>query len=66
MRQSKALKSTLIHVIDRIRKSGKITYADEWYFMRAMMTETRLSHEEQAQVRDVIDRLQMGLLHVAD
>lgn len=66
MHQSKAFKSTLMHVIDRIRKSGKITHADEWHFMRAMVTETTLSHEEQTQIRDVIDRLQMGLLRVVD
>ena len=58
--------STIAQVIDRIAHSGKITRIDEHYFLRAMVDDTPLSHEEQNQVRSLFDRLQMGLLQVVD
>lgn len=57
---------TIGQVIERIYRSGKITRHDEWHFLRAMVAEEPLSREEQTQVRDVFDRLQMGLLQVVD
>lgn len=56
----------IAHVVDRIYRSGRITRADEHHFLRAMIAEDPLSPEEQQQVRDVFDRLQMGLLRVVD
>ncbi|MBW4695040.1 MAG: hypothetical protein KME27_25090 [Lyngbya sp. HA4199-MV5] len=57
---------TIAQVIERIVHSGRITRVDEAYFMRAMVANTPLSHEEQNQVRNVFDRLRMGLLQVVD
>lgn len=57
---------TIAQVIDRIVRSGRITRVDEAYFLRAMVADTPLSREEQNQVRNVFDRLRMGLLHVVD
>ncbi|MBD2019508.1 hypothetical protein H6F43_04825 [Leptolyngbya sp. FACHB-36] len=58
--------STIAHVINRVYQSGKITRADEHHFLLAMIAEDPLSTEEQSQVRDLIDRLKMGLLRVVD
>lgn len=57
---------TIVQVIDRIVRSGRITRLDENYFFQAMVADTPLSHEEQSQVRNVFDRLRMGLLQVVD
>ncbi|XGW00486.1 MAG: hypothetical protein ACAF41_16315 [Leptolyngbya sp. BL-A-14] len=57
---------TIAQVIDRIVRSGRITRVDEAYFLHAMVADTPLSHEEQSQVRNVFDRLRMGLLQVVD
>ncbi len=57
---------TIVQVIDRIVRSGRITRLDENYFFQAMVTDTPLSHEEQSQVRNVFDRLRMGLLQVVE
>ncbi|MBW4579984.1 MAG: hypothetical protein KME42_10485 [Tildeniella nuda ZEHNDER 1965/U140] len=57
---------TIAQVIDRIVRSGRITRVDENYFLHAMVAGTPLSHEEQSQVRNLFDRLQMGLLQVVD
>ena len=64
--QITATSSPIVHVIDRILRSGKITRADEFYFFKAMVAEQPLNSEEQAQVRHVLARLQMGLLQVVD
>jgi hypothetical protein len=61
-----AAPSTIAQVIDRIVRSGRITRLDENYFFHAMVSDTPLSHEEQSQVRNVFDRLRMGLLQVVD
>lgn len=58
--------SPIAQVIDRIYRSGRITRADEHHFLRAMIAENPLSQAEQQQVRDVFNRLQMGLLRVVD
>lgn len=57
---------TVSQVVKRILNSGKITRADEKFFMRALAAEEPLSREEMKQVSDVIDRFQMGLLKLAD
>ena len=55
---------TVHQVVSRILNSGKITYADERFFMKAMVAEEPLTHEELQQVNNVFNRLQMGLLKV--
>lgn len=55
---------TLRQVVKRILQSGKITHADEKFFLRAMVAEEPLTTEEIEQVSTVLDRLQMGLLKV--
>lgn len=57
---------TIAQVIDRVIRSGRITRVDEHCFFHAMVAETPLSQEEQSQVRNVFDRLNMGLLQVVD
>ncbi len=66
MQKSRQTRLTLAQVVDRIYRSGRITRVDERYFLQAMVADELLSHEEQAQVRNVFDRLQMGLLQVVD
>lgn len=57
---------TIAQVVKRILNSGKITWADEKFFLRAMVAEEPLTTEEMQQVSDVLNRLQMGLLKVVD
>ncbi len=57
---------TIAQVIDRIMRSGRITRLDENYFFRAMLAEAPLTPAEQNQVRNVFDRLNMGLLRVVE
>ena len=57
---------TIAQVIDRIMRSGRITRLDENYFFRAMLAEAPLTQVEQNQVRNVFDRLSMGLLRVVE
>jgi hypothetical protein len=55
---------TVRQVVKRILSSGKITHADEKFFMKAMVAEEPLTRDEMKQVSDVLDRLRMGLLKV--
>lgn len=55
---------TIRQVVKRILHSGRITRADEKFFLRAMVAEDPLTTEEMAQISTVLDRLQMGLLKV--
>ncbi|UBF25526.1 hypothetical protein K9N68_28760 [Kovacikia minuta CCNUW1] len=57
---------TIGQIINRIRSTGKITRADEKFFLRALVTETSLSDREMDMVSDVLNRMQMGLIRVAD
>jgi hypothetical protein len=57
---------TIAQVIDRVVRSGRITRVDENYFLHAMVSDVPLSHDEQSQVRNVFERLRMGLLQVVD
>jgi hypothetical protein len=65
-RQRYSSQSTIAQVIDRIVCSGRITRVDENYFLHAMASDVPLSHDEQNQVRNVFERLRMGLLQVVD
>ncbi|NJO39722.1 MAG: hypothetical protein HC769_05365 [Cyanobacteria bacterium CRU_2_1] len=53
-------------IVNRILASGKITAADRAWFMKAAIDETILNQHELTQVRQVSDRLRMGLLKVVD
>jgi hypothetical protein len=55
---------TVRQVVKRILSSGKITRADEKFFMKAMVADEPLTQDEMKQVNDVLDRLQMGLVKV--
>jgi hypothetical protein len=53
-------------IIHRILASGQITAADRAWFHRATLSDTTLNQQQLIQVRQVFDRLQMGLLKVVD
>jgi len=55
---------TIRQVIKRILNTGRITHADEKFFLKAMVAEEPLTNEEMEQVSHILDRLQMGLLKV--
>lgn len=57
---------TISPVVQRILSSGKITRADERFFMWVMAAGKPLTNEEMKQVSDVVDRFQLGLLKLAD
>ena len=57
----------IAQVAERVLASGKITVKDQGWFLKAALSlENPLSPLEQAKVRQVFDRLQMGLLRVVD
>ncbi len=56
------LASPLQEVIDRILASRRITRVDQ----RLLISLANLSHEEQALLNQVFDRLHRGLLRVVD
>lgn len=57
----------IAQVAERVLSSGKITATDQSWFMKAALSlEDPLSPLEQSKVRQVFDRLQMGLLRVVD
>lgn len=60
------LNSVPDQIIDRILVSGKITAADRAWFLRAAFSDLSLSAQQLRQVRQVVDRLNMGLLKVVD
>lgn len=54
-------------LLDRILHTGKVTAADQrnlWWAAKSM--ERPLSTVEQAKVRQMFERVQLGLLHVED
>jgi hypothetical protein len=53
-------------IADRIITSGRITRADERFFMRAALSGNPLSAHEMGQIKRVVDRLHMGLLRVVE
>jgi S1-C subfamily serine protease len=57
---------TVQRVVDKILASGRITRADEAFFLRAIAADKVLSQREMALINRVRDRLQMGLLKLAD
>ncbi|QKD84490.1 hypothetical protein HPC62_21925 [Thermoleptolyngbya sichuanensis A183] len=53
-------------VANRIVATGKITREDEQMLHQVMMSDLYLGMEDLRHIRIVLDRLQMGLLRVAD
>jgi hypothetical protein len=66
MQRSELGQSAIANTIQHIRHSGKITRADELEFRRAAVSDAPLTDDEQWQVRDLMNRLQMGFLQVVD
>lgn len=57
----------IAQVAERVLASGRITALDQNYFLKAALSlENPLSPLEQSKVKQVFDRLQMGLLVVVD
>jgi hypothetical protein len=59
-------RAPLLEIVDRIRRSGKITLDDRKNFNAAVDSEALLSVDEQAAVQDTIERLTRGWLQVVD
>lgn len=53
-------------VTNRIFATGKITREDERALHQVMVSDMYLDTEDMNQIRSVLDRLNMGLLKVAD
>jgi len=53
-------------VASRIMATGKITCKDEQMLHQVMMSDSYLGMEDLRHIRTMLDRLQMGLLQVAD
>ncbi|BAU42296.1 hypothetical protein [Leptolyngbya sp. O-77] len=53
-------------VANRIVATGKITREDEQMLHQVMMSDLYLGMEDLRHIRIMLDRLQMGLLRVAD
>jgi hypothetical protein len=57
---------TVEQVINRVITTGKITLADKDWFLRAALSDDFLTSQELRQVRNILDRLQMGLIKVVE
>lgn len=57
---------TPTQVVNRVLASGKITTAERYWFLQATLADDPLNWEEWEQVREIFDRLQMGLIKVVD
>jgi hypothetical protein len=64
--QSSRADISIEQIADRIIASGRITRADERFFMQAALANVPPSEEEMSHIKRVIDRLHMGLLRVLD
>jgi hypothetical protein len=53
-------------IVHRILVSGKITAADRAWFLKAALSDLSLNAQQLTQIRQVTDRLKMGLLKVVD
>lgn len=57
----------IAQVFDRVLTTGKITAHDRfWLLHTAMQIEYPLNQDVEGKVQKVLDRLQMGLLQIAD
>lgn len=59
-------RSSLKQVVQGILTSGKITATERLLFHRLVLTEVTLDAEMMTKVRQVFDRLKMGLIKVVD
>ncbi|MGF1495653.1 MAG: hypothetical protein ACFB8W_02345 [Elainellaceae cyanobacterium] len=59
-------RDTLQSVSDRIFATGRITRSDKDWLLKAALSNSELSSAEMEAVRRIFDRLQMGLVKVAD
>lgn len=57
---------TLHNVVQGILSSGKITTAERLWFHRIVLDDVTLNAEMMIEVRQVFDRLKMGLIKVVD
>jgi hypothetical protein len=64
--QSQDLSQELDHLVHGVLSSGRITTQDKQRFLDLLVSGTTLDSQQLAQVRQVSDRLQMGLLKVVD
>lgn len=53
-------------VMDRILASGKITRKDQTFLIRAMSDDNLLTEAEDQRIKEIYNRLQMGLLKVVN
>ncbi len=58
--------STLQNVVQKILSSGKITAAERLWFHHIVSTDVTFDAEMMNKVRQVFDRLRMGLIKVVD
>jgi hypothetical protein len=56
----------LSRVIQRVLATGKITHADEKFFLRALATEQPLTMDELDLVCNILNRMDLGLVRVVD
>ncbi len=53
-------------IMRRVIASGKITRADEFVLLQEMASDVSLSTEDMALLRNVMQRMDMGLIKVTD
>ncbi|MBW4657451.1 MAG: hypothetical protein KME15_02160 [Drouetiella hepatica Uher 2000/2452] len=58
--------TTLEQAARRILSSGKITTADRTCLLQVALTDHPILPQDSVQVRQILDRLQMGLLRIVD
>lgn len=58
--------NSIEQIAERIIASGRITRADEHFFLRTALSGDPPSDAEMGQIKRVVDRLHMGLLRVVD
>lgn len=58
--------ASVTQVIQRILQTGRITTADRRWLLKANTTSNLLDDEEIRMIKQVYDRLQMGLVKLAD
>ncbi|EKQ71006.1 hypothetical protein OsccyDRAFT_1318 [Leptolyngbyaceae cyanobacterium JSC-12] len=53
-------------IMRRVIESGKITRADEVVFLQALSSEIDLTAEDMMTLKDLMKRMDMGLIKIAD
>jgi hypothetical protein len=57
---------TIGQIMKRVIDSGKITRADELFFLRALTSDASLTSEDMATLTHLMKRLEMGLIKVVN